>query len=855
MLANGGAGSMIAAMSLSLVLRFALRDWRAGELRLLLTALLLAVGSVSAISLFVDRLQRALVAESTSFLAADRVIDSSREIPEAFRAAAGEHGLDVAELVTFPTMVSPASAAAADAAERAQLASVKAATTGYPLRGVLRVADQPFTSGEVTRELPERGEVWLDSRLLPALGVAVGDKVTVGYADFAVSRVLVAEPDRGGSFFEFAPRLLMRAEDVPATQVVQPGSRIGYRLLLSGAEDDLAAMKEDVTPQLAPNYRWRSIRDANETIDRALGRAESFLLLGGLLAVLLAGIAVALGAHRYSRRHFDHVGVLKTLGATPAQIQWGYLGVLGVLGVAAAVLGLLLGALVHLGIIKALGGYLPVSLPLPGPRPVLLGLTTGFICLLAFALPPLLALKNISPMRVIRRDLERGVAPTVTYGFAFVGSLALLVWYSGDVFLTLWALLGAVIAGGTFAVFALVLLRGGRALGMQAGSVWRLALAGLQRRYRENVAQIMIFGFAIMLLLIMLLVRTGLIDEWRAQIPRDTPNHFVMNVAAEEAADVQTLLESQTGVDAELFPMIRGRITAVNDMPAREWRRARREERGGRGRGDGPGIRGERNLTFADALPENNVLVAGEWWSEGEEKPLISLEEEYAEDTGIGLGDSVAFDIGGLPLVATVSSLRRVEWDSLRPNFYIVFSPGALDGYPATYMTSFFLRREQKAFLNELLSRHPTITVIEVDAIIAQVTSIIDRVSQAVELLLYLVLAAGVLVLIASIQASRDQRLKEHALLRALGGTRRLISGSLATEFAALGLFAGIVAVTGAEITVWALNSQVFELATELHPRLWVAGPLLGMAVIAGVGCLATRKLVRSPPATVLRET
>ena len=852
-------------MTTALVLRFAARDWRSGELRLLLAALLLAVGAVSAISLFVDRLQRALVAESTSFLAADRVIDSSREIPEDFRERAREQGLEVADLITFPSMVSPKTAAEnADTHPRGQdeaqpdqakLASVKAATPGYPLRGVLRTTGQPFTSGTVTDQIPQRGEVWMDSRLFPALGVRVGDSITVGYADFTISAVLVSEPDRGGSFFEFAPRLLMRAEDVPATQVVQPGSRISYRLLLAGTEGGLATLKDTINDELAPNYRWRSIRDANETIDRALGRAESFLLLGGLLAVLLAGIAVALGANRYARRHFDHVGVLKTLGATPGEIQYGYIGVLFVIGIAGTVLGLLLGAVVHLGIIQAIGEFLPVVLPLPGARPLLVGLATGFICLLAFALPPLLGLKNISPMRVIRRDLAVGVAPAVTYSFAIAGSLGLLVWYSGSFFLTLWALLGAIIAGGTFATMALLLLRGGRVLGMQAGSTWRLALAGLQRRYRENVAQIMIFGIAIMLLLIMLLVRTGLIDEWRAQIPENTPNHFVMNVAAAEAPAVEALLKEKTSYEDELFPMIRGRITAVNDMPAREWRRKVREERPpGQDRGRGPGIRSERNLTFADVLPENNVVVAGEWWDEPPETPSISLEDEYAQDLGLTVGDTVAFDIGGLPLIATVTNLRRVEWDSLSPNFFIIFSPGALDGYPATYMTSFFLDKTEKRFLNELLSAHPTITVIEVDAIITQVRAIIDRVTQAVELVLYLVLAAGALVLIASIQSSRDQRLKEHALLRALGGTRKLISGALASEFAILGLFAGLVAVIGAEITVYALNSQVFELGTNLHPWLWLAGPALGMAVIATVGYLSTRKLVHSPPVTVLRE-
>ena len=840
-------------MTLSLVLRFAARDWRAGELRLLFAALLLAVGAVSAVSLFVDRLQRALVAESTSFLGADRVIDASQAIPERFRELARGEGLALADVISFPSMVF-AETASPRADGRSQLAGVKAVTAGYPLRGVLRVADEPFGASRVTRDLPALGEVWMDSRLFPALDVAVGDRVVVGYATFTVTAVLAAEPDRGGGFSELAPRLLMRAGDVPDTRVIQPGSRIDYRLSLAGDEAALAALRAAIEADLAPVYRWRSIRDANAAIGGALERAESFLLLGGLLAVLLAGIAVALGAHRYARRHFDHVGVLKTLGATPREIQWGYTGVLLVIGIAGALLGLLLGGLVHWAIIAALGGYLPVQLPLPGPRPVYVGLVTGFICLLAFALPPLLGLRRVSPMRVMRRDLAPGAAPALTYAFAGAGTVGLLVWYSGSVFLTVWALIGGVLAGGVFAAAAFLLLYGGRVVGMQARSVWRLALAGLQRRYRENVAQIMIFGFAIMLLLIMVLVRTALIDEWRAQIPEDAPNHFLMNVGPEEADAVQALLAVHADYEGELSPMVRGRIAAVNEVPAREWRRRVRARGEG---GPGPGIRSERYLTFAAELPDKNVVVEGAWWTGTPEARAISLEDEYARAFGISVGDAISFDISGLPglpLTATVTNLRRVDWDSLQPNFFIIFSPGALEGYPATYMTSFFLSREAKPFLNRLLRAHPTITVFEVDAIIAQVRSIVARVTQAVELVLYLVLAAGALVLIASIQSSRDQRLQEHALLRALGGTRKLISGALVVEFSVLGAFAGIVAAVGAEITVWALNSEVFELSTRLHPWLWAGGPLLGIAVIASVGYLGTRKLVSSPPITVLRE-
>ena len=830
-------------MTPALAVKFAMRDWRAGELRLLIAALLVAVGSVSSITLFVDRLQRAIEQESTSFLGADRVIGGSREIPDRFRELAREEGLKYADVITFNSMVF----ADASGSDRNQLASVKAVAPGYPLRGAARISAEPFARGVPTPDVPGVGEVWMDSRLFPALGVAVGDRVAVGYANFIVTAVLTGEPDRG-SFMDFGPRLLMRVEDIPATQVVQPGSRIGYTLMLAGKDSALASLFDAIRGDLAPNYRWRSIRDTNASIGRAIDRAESFLLLGGLLAVLLAGIAVALAANRYARRHYDHVGVLKTLGATPREIQWGYLGVLLVIGVVGMLLGLALGGVVHLGIIAALGDLLPPTLPLPGARPLIVGSITGFICLLAFALPPLLALRKISPMRVIRRDLGTGVAPIVTYSFAAAGSLGLLVWHSGSVILTVAALIGAVVTGGTFAVIALILLRGGRVLGMQAGSTWRLALAGLQRRYRENVAQIVIFGFAIMLLLVMLLVRTALVEDWQAEIPESTPNHFLMNVVPSEVEAVQRLLTERTDYDGALFPMIRGRINAVNDVSAREWRRRV-------GARPGPGIRSERNLTFSRDLPDNNIVVEGDWWTaDGPREPAASLEDDYASSIGVSVGDTLTFDIGGLPLTVPVTNLRSVEWDSLQPNFFIIFSPGTLDEYPATFMTSFHLSREEKPFLNELLSAHPTVTLIEVDEIIGQVRSIIDRVTQTVELVLYLVLGAGVLVLIASIGSSRDQRLREHALLRALGGTRPLIQGALVTEFAILGIFAGIVAVIGAEITVFTLNREIFELPTSLHFWLWATGPAIGMAMIATVGYLGTRKLVSSPPATVLRE-
>jgi putative ABC transport system permease protein len=383
---------------------------------------------------------------------------------------------------------------------------------------------------------------------------------------------------------------------------------------------------------------------------------------------------------------------------------------------------------------------------------------------------------------------------------------------------------------------------------MQAGSGLRLALAGLQRRRKENTAQILIFGLAIMLLLILLLLRTALLDEWRSQVPENAPNHFALNIAPHDVEEIGTLLEENSREQGGLFPMIRGRITAVNGIDAKAWEAEHRSEME-----DGPRLSSGRNLTWAADMPEDNTLVAGDWWSAEDSRPMVSLEDDYAYDLGLSIGDVLSFDIGGEALEVEVVNLRRLDWESMRPNFFIIFSPGALENFPATWMTSFYLERENKQFLNELLSRFPTITVIEVDAIIAQVQSIIARVTQAVELVLGLVLASGCLVLIASIHASRDARMSEHALIRTLGGTRKLIASSLTAEFAALGLFAGLVAVVGAEVTVLILQTQVFELKASVHPWLWIAGPLIGACLILLVGILGTRQLIAAPPITVLR--
>ncbi len=828
-------------MKPALVWRMAVRDWRAGELLLLVIALVIAVGTVTAISLFVDRLHQALLSESAHMLAADRYITSGEPLPAEFSEKARARGITTSEVMVFPSMVFAEG-------DRNQLVSVKAVTAGYPLRGKLIVGESPFLRGAPTNELPMPGEVWLDSRLFPAMDLKIGDTVEVGMKALRVTRVLVAEPDRGGSFFDMGPRLLMSLDDVAATEVVQPGSRLNYRLLMAGPDIELDALKEEI--ELDAGHRWVGIRDASPRIGNALDRAESFLLLGGLLGVLLAGVAVALSAHRYARRHYDHVGVLKTLGATPSAIAKGYLGLLLLVGSFSILIGLLAGGLLHFGIVSALGALITVELPPPGVRPLVVGALTGLVCALAFALPPLIHLRNISPMRVIRRDLGgTEVSQWVTYGAAVAGSLALLIWYTQSAMLTLWTLLGSVGVLLIFGALALLLLRGSRLLGMQAASLWRLALSGLQRRRRENIAQILIFGLAIMLLAVLTLLRTALLDDWRAQIPPDTPNHFVMNILPEEAATIDGMIEMVSTRRGGTYPIVRGRVTAHNERLASEVDEARKgsfDEQGTR-------LGSERNLTWSGTMPEDNEIIEGEWWPEDVQDLLVSLEVDYAREFDIKIGDTLKFDIAGSEVSAKVASLRKLDWESMKPNFFLIFSPGVLVDYPATYMTSFHLDRENKVFLNDLLSKYPTITVLEIDAVIEQVQRIVDRVTQAVELILGLVLASGCLVLLASIQASRDSRQAEHALLRAIGGTQRLIRGALTVEFAVLGGMAGLVAAVGAETTVAILHTQIFDLPMTLHPWMWLIAPLLGAVLIGGVGLLGTRKLVSTPPMRVLR--
>ncbi|MDC0362033.1 ABC transporter permease [Halioglobus sp.] len=817
--------------------RMLARDWRGGELGILLAALVLSVGVVSGISAFTTRLQSALEQESHRFLAADMVVRSSRGLPAEWLQRAAAQGLSHAETLQFPSMVYAGE-------DKMYLASIKAVSDGYPLRGELTSSDVPFGEVQPAPRGPLRGEVWLDSRLFPLLDVVIGGTVGIGEQEFVIAAAARTEPDQGTSFYGFGPRVIMHYSDIEATAVVQPGSRVDYRQLYAGSQGDVDTFDRWLEPLLVDGQSIVKVGEGQPGIDSALERAEGFLLLSGSLAVVLAGVAVALAARRFSERHHDYVAILKSLGASSQRINRLYGASLLILGGVATCLGCVLGWGLQTAFFALFGDQLPLEPGTAGLRPYAIGATTAMTCLLCFAWPPLRRLGDTSPLRVLRRDMPLESRRAMTDYLLGLGAISLLMWwYSQDLALTMAVLAGLLLTAGLGFCLALLLLRGGRLVGMSAGSIWRLALSGLQRRGAANALQVVIFAMAIMLLLMLLLVRTSLIDEWQTQLPDDVPNHFMVNVVADEVQAIEATLREQKIKAQPFFPMIRGRIMSVNgvSLPATQDVKEDRRQR-------------EVNFTWSEQLPPDNLLVAGQWWEPGTREALVSLEDEFAERMDISVGDDVTFLVGAEALDARVSSLRQLDWQSMQPNFYLVFPPALLTEFPATFMTSFHLARSEKRFLNEFIRQFPTVTVVEMDEVIEQIRTIINQVTAAINLVLAVILGAGALVLVAGVQASVDARMQESAILRALGASRQLILGGLLIEFFTMGVFAGFLAVVGAELSVYILQTRAMDMAYTPAPWIWPTGLLCGAVLIGGLGVYCCRRVVSVSPLVVLRD-
>ena len=867
-------------------LRLLRRDWKGGELRLLFLALIMAVTSITGIALFTDRLEKALLLESANMLAADRIVSGRGDLPREVLTEGQTRGLSTAEVVSFTSM--------AFSETGNILVAAKAVTDAYPLRGEVIVSEQAFVRGTPIGSGPPQGEVWLESRAMAALDIDIGDFVSVGEAELRVGKIIVAEPDRGGgSMMDNAgPRLMLHMDDLASTNVVQLGSRVSNRYLFAADDiSDLDAFEEwfRSREEWRGRYYIRDIRDESEEVREALERAESFLLLSSLFAVLLAGVAIALTAKRYSERHYDYVAILKTFGCTSSQISFIYLNIQLVLASFAVSIGWLFGWFIHGVILAVLQRLLFVDLPEPGFQPFIVGGLTAVICLLSFALPPLLALRETPPLRVLRKDIsQQKIGDNVPYLFGALGALLLVYWYSQDLILTSVLIISVAAIALVLSGVSYFILRTSSSTGMKAGSAWLLAMTATRRRRKQNVLQVMVFSITIMSLLILTLLRTDLVEEWQAQLPENTPNHFMMNITQSQIPGIESFF-AQNGIEGnQFFPLVSARVTRVNgDLPSpgdesevsvsratlTEGSDSEEPESemalGINPQTDAPPVNAEdattggrlvrgrlsrRQVTWSTDLPSDNMITEGIWWGEESEPGYVSIEQEYAEWLDLELGDRLEFEVNQQIVSAEVSSFRSVRWDNMQPNFFNIFSPGTIDHLGATFLSTALMEREQKILLNDLVRLFPTVVVIEIDALIEQIQTIIIQVTSAIELISILVLLCGALVLVACVNASLDERFHENAILRTLGAGRKLILSSLLIEFASIGVVAGLIATLGAEASVYYLQEEIFEQEFSFHMWTWIAGPTLGMFIIAGLGMNSTREVVSTSPLNVLRR-
>ena len=826
------------------VMRFALRNlWRdikSGELSVLLLALTVAVLSLTAVGFFTSRISQGVHAQAAEVLAADLRLESPEPIAPNYFAEAEARGLRNARILSFPTAIF--------SGDDSQLAALNAVTANYPLRGHVRIADAPFGAARSTTAIPKRGEAWIDARIIAQLKLALGSQLRIGTASFRVTQVLDYRPDQGTGFVNLAPAALINYDDVAATQLIQPGSRVTYSALFAGTPASIADFHEYLVTHKIPGVRLREIDESSRQLNSAIDRATRFLNLASLASVLLAAVAVAMGARRYAVRHIDTVALMKCMGASQAFVLAISVIELALLALGAVALGAAMGYLAQSGLAWLLRDLIRTELPPASLAPLPIALVTVLAMLIGFALPPLLQLRSTPPARVLRKDVS---APPLRYGLSYALALAALcaiLWSLVRDAELVFSVLAGVLGVGlvlTLAGFGLVRLTGRLRGGV--GVAWRYGLANVSRRGAGSVAQIVAFGLGLMVLLLLAVVRGDLLADWRRSLPADVPNNFLVNIRPEERQSLQQFLQAHGLGQPAMYPMVRARITAINARPSESIKL-----KGDNGRGF---LEREQNLTWSADLMDDNQLVAGHWWTPADaSKHWVSISSEYQEALQLKLGDTLSFDVAGEALTVEVVSIRKIRWDSFKPNFFLVFPPALLDGAAGTYMTSIYLTPTQRPALADLVRQFPTVSVFDVDAILKQIREIMDRASLAVQYVFLFTLVAGVVVLLAAVQSTRDERRYESAMLRTLGASRFTVLQGVAAEFSALGFLSGTLAAFGATGIGWILAERLFSLKYTLDPWVWVVGLVCGTVLVGVSGTWATRRVINTPPIVTLRD-
>ena len=826
----------------AMALRMLRRNSRSGEARVLLLALFIAVMSVSTVAFFADRVELALNQHANELIAADAVVIADKPVSARFRETAERLKLATAESTTFPSMV----AGDKDKGQGVSLADLKAITPGFPLRGQFQIADRPGAEGVATRDIPAPGMIWVPEVLLARLDAHVGDKLKVGATTLTVAAVLVKEPDSVLDYFGIAPRLMLNMRDLPTTGLLQVGSRATFRYMVAGDVSAVEEFRMAHMGNLLRGERIESVRDSRSEVRVALERAQRFLGLAALLSVVLASVAVALAARRFSQRQLDSAAMMRCLGASRADIfvlnLWQFL----LLAMVACATGTLAGFAAQSVLSGMLSGFLSVALPLPSVVPAIQACAIGFVLLFGFTLPPLLALRKVPTLRVLRRDLDpfdSGAALAYLLGFATLAGL--IVWRAGEIKLGAIAVAGFMTALAVSALAGwLLILAAARLRGATSGS-WRYGIANMRRRAGGSLVQVMALGVGIMAMLMLTLVRSDMIARWQGTLKDDMPNRFVINIQSDQLAVVKGYFAGHGMSTPDLYPMVKGRLTAINDIAVvpsafKDERAKRTSER-------------EFNLSWTTTLQSDNRIVAGEFWSTDVKDKQFSVEEGIAKTLGIKVGDSLSYDIAGSLFSAKVTSLRKVEWDSFKANFFVLASPAALENYPASYITSFHLKSGNEAIVTGLIRQFPNVSVIDMTAIMSQVRTITNQVADAVSFVFIFALAAGLVVLYAAIATTQDERVFEAAIMRTLGASRRQMVVVQLAEFLVIGLLSGFIASGGALALATVVSDKVLGLPYSINFWIPAIGILCGGVGIAAAGLLGTQRAVSTPPLATIR--
>ncbi len=814
------------------------REWRTGELLILALAIVVAVTSTSTINLFANRLSRTMVLQAAEFLAADLAVRSHLQIPVEWAQHAQSIGLQQADIAQFSSVIMYG--------DEMLLSGIKAVSNGYPLRGQLKTSLGVDSVAEVMDSVPMHGEAWVDRRVLARLGVELGNTVEIGELPVKLTRIITAEPDHKGNFSSLMPRVMINHDDLSATKIIQPGSHVHYLKLFAGDERSVKQLKQTLDQQLRPGDRILDVFENRPELSKAITRAQQYLGLASVVVVVIAGVAIAMAARRYSERHFDTTAILRCFGLKHRQVLILYALQLGIVGFCASTVGVMLGWIGQEGLLFLLRDLLPTRVAEPGIVIALSGILMGLVILAGFALPPILRQRDVPALRVLRRELEPLPASAwLVYGLALTVVVSLIWPHVQN-----WRMLLITIGVGLlvmvlFSGVIIALLSGLRKIVPKIAMPWRIGVRSIAQQWRVSLAQIFAFTLTLTAMLILAQVRGDLLNNWQQQLPENTPNYFAWNVFTDEWQAFDRFLSDNNVQSKGIYPIVRGRVVKVNGKQLR-------------GQVE-PGSKAEKwldrdfNMTSSVKLPEDNTLIAGSWW-QPDSSHVVSIEQRLAEELGVAMGDTITYAIGATQLEARIISLRQVEWDTMNPNFFMIFAPHDLDEYSTTYLTSFYMSEQQQPVLRDLLRAYPHVTLLEVDLILSQLRKIIKQVSYAVEYILYFALAAGLMVLFAAVYASMDERIYLGVILRSFGASRSMIQIAQLSEFFTLGLVSGLLAVILSEIINWNVYHWVFELDYTPVFILWLIVPLASALMVTAAGMFSSRRVLRESPMQVLRK-